>query len=217
MTEYTVDAAVDAEAKVEPINVTELTNDTSRVVLMETLRSLEHGSFQKLNDEELSNLVSTLVYHHEAMYSDLGNTTYDVSFKSADNVNLFVTYLKEDVKWTHKDAMNINNIYTKILNLKTDKSNKDKSVNFTTVELNQIYQIVTSMTGTGINSLNRHNKVGGILNDTILEPLKEMTEFHNSIRDLSSFMQVAQEEANSRTQNKADTKVTPEAETTDEK
>ena len=137
--------------------------------------------------EELKEQRDFLVKEVDQDSKDLSDAIYEVNFVKESNITSIMKYIDKNLEWTIKEAALYVNLYD---NLKSEKArikdateDKDKSVRLGTVDLNTLYNSITSMKGSGIGAAKAFIRILTEVGNNISEQMNKMAANNKVVQD----------------------------------
>jgi hypothetical protein len=140
-----------------------------------------------LSKEELIAKRTELETEVNAKQEELAAAKYSVDFESLSNIKAVLKQMDSAYRWNIKNAALTINLYDslKVEKIAIQKSGDESAVvNLTSLDLNTLYQVLTNIDGTGIESARTFVKLLTNVGAQITEAMNEMAEANRSIQSL---------------------------------
>jgi hypothetical protein len=135
---------------------------------------------------ELKDLRAQLEIEVNEAQKDLAEKKYSVNLENIQNINAILKQIDKNYEWSIKNAAFVINLYDALADQKrqfqiTDKG--ESTVELNSVQLNQLYTIITNITGTGIEAAKTFTRLLTNVGAQISDALKEMAEANKVIQE----------------------------------
>jgi len=140
-----------------------------------------------LSKEELIAKRTELETEVNAKQEELAAAKYSVDFESLSNIKAVLKQMDSAYRWNIKNAALTINLYDslKVEKIAIQKTGDESAVvNLTSLDLNTLYQVLTNIDGTGIESARTFVKLLTNVGAQITEAMNEMAEANRSIQSL---------------------------------
>lgn len=117
----------------------------------------------------------------------LADSTYSIDLENLKNINALLKQIDSTYNWTIKNAALVINLYD---NLKVAKAairatdDTDVIVEISGMNLNTLYQVLTNIEGTGIESARTFTRLLANVGSQISSAMEEMAEANRKIQQL---------------------------------
>ena len=135
---------------------------------------------------ELKDLRAQLEIEVNEAQKELAEKKYSVNLENIQNINAILKQIDKNYEWSIKNAAFVINLYDTLADQKkqfqiTDKG--ESTVQLNSVQLNQLYTIITNITGTGIEAAKTFTRLLTNVGAQISDALKEMAEANKVIQE----------------------------------
>lgn len=120
------------------------------------------------------------------MQEALAEAKYDVDFESVSNITAILKQIDKSYTWTIKNAALVINLYD---NLKVEKVAMQKTedtsavVSLSALNLNTLYQVLTNIEGTGVESARTFTKLLTNVGAQITQAMNQMSDANKEIQN----------------------------------
>lgn len=135
---------------------------------------------------ELKDLRAQLEIEVNEAQKDLAEKKYSVNLENIQNINAILKQIDKNYEWSIKNAAFVINLYDALADQKRQFQIEDKgesTVQLNSVQLNQLYTIITNITGTGIEAAKTFTRLLTNVGAQISDALKEMAEANKVIQE----------------------------------
>ena len=135
---------------------------------------------------ELKDLRAQLEIEVNEAQKDLAEKKYSVNLESIQNINSILKQIDKNYEWSIKNAAFVINLYDALADQKKQFQIADKGesiVQLNGVQLNQLYTIITNITGTGIDGAKIFTRLLTNVGAQISAALTEMAEANKVIQE----------------------------------
>jgi hypothetical protein len=135
---------------------------------------------------ELKDLRAQLEIEVNEAQKELAEKKYSVNLESIQNINAILKQIDKNYEWSIKNAAFVINLYDALADQKKQFQIEDKgesTVQLNSVQLNQLYTIITNITGTGIEAAKTFTRLLTNVGAQISDALKEMAEANKVIQE----------------------------------
>jgi len=135
---------------------------------------------------ELKDLRAQLEIEVNEAQKELAEKKYSVNLENIQNINAILKQIDKNYEWSIKNAAFVINLYDALADQKKQFQIEDKgesTVQLNGVQLNQLYTIITNITGTGIEAAKTFTRLLTNVGAQISDALKEMAEANKVIQE----------------------------------
>lgn len=135
---------------------------------------------------ELKDLRAQLEIEVNEAQKDLAEKKYSVNLENIQNINAILKQIDKNYEWSIKNAAFVINLYDALADQKKQFQIEDKgesTVQLNGVQLNQLYTIITNITGTGIEAAKTFTRLLTNVGAQISNALNEMAEANKVIQE----------------------------------
>jgi hypothetical protein len=135
---------------------------------------------------ELKDLRAQLEIEVNEAQKDLAEKKYSVNLENIQNINAILKQIDKNYEWSIKNAAFVINLYDALADQKRQFQIEDKgesTVQLNGVQLNQLYTIITNITGTGIEAAKTFTRLLTNVGAQISNALNEMAEANKVIQE----------------------------------
>lgn len=135
---------------------------------------------------ELKDLRAQLEVEVNEAQKELSEKKYSVNLENIQNINAILKQIDKNYEWSIKNAAFVINLYDTLADQKKQFQIEDKgesTVQLNSVQLNQLYTIITNITGTGIEAAKTFTRLLTNVGAQISDALKEMAEANKVIQE----------------------------------
>lgn len=135
---------------------------------------------------ELKDLRAQLEIEVNEAQKELAEKKYSVNLENIQNINAILKQIDKNYEWSIKNAAFVINLYDALADQKKQFQIEDKgesTVQLNGVQLNQLYTIITNITGTGIEAAKTFTRLLTNVGAQISDALKEMAEANKAIQE----------------------------------
>jgi hypothetical protein len=135
---------------------------------------------------ELKDLRAQLEIEVNEAQKELAEKKYSVNLENIQNINAILKQIDKNYEWSIKNAAFVINLYDALADQKKQFQIEDKgesTVQLNSVQLNQLYTIITNITGTGIEAAKTFTRLLTNVGAQISDALKEMAEANKVIQE----------------------------------
>ena len=135
---------------------------------------------------ELKDLRAQLEIEVNEAQKELAEKKYSVNLESIQNINAILKQIDKNYEWSIKNAAFVINLYDALADQKKQFQIADKgesTVQLNGVQLNQLYTIITNITGTGIEGAKTFTRLLTNVGAQISAALNEMAEANKVIQE----------------------------------
>jgi hypothetical protein len=135
---------------------------------------------------ELKDLRAQLEIEVNESQKELAEKKYSVNLENIQNINAILKQIDKNYEWSIKNAAFVINLYDALADQKRQFQIEDKgesTVQLNGVQLNQLYTIITNITGTGIEAAKTFTRLLTNVGAQISDALKEMAEANKVIQE----------------------------------
>lgn len=135
---------------------------------------------------ELKDLRAQLEIEVNEAQKELSEKKYSVNLENIQNINAILKQIDKNYEWSIKNAAFVINLYDTLADQKKQFQIEDKgesTVQLNSVQLNQLYTIITNITGTGIEAAKTFTRLLTNVGAQISDALKEMAEANKVIQE----------------------------------
>ena len=148
---------------------------------------------------ELKDLRAQLEIEVNEAQKELAEKKYSVNLESIQNINAILKQIDKNYEWSIKNAAFVINLYDALADQKRQFQIDDKgesTVQLNGVQLNQLYTIITNITGTGIEGAKTFTRLLTknlrLLSDTYFKTFKHnaSSAFSGYVKPLSEMRKI---------------------------
>lgn len=135
---------------------------------------------------ELKDLRAQLEIEVNEAQKELAEKKYSVNLENIQNLNAILKQIDKNYEWSIKNAAFVINLYDALADQKKQfliYSNEQSTVELNGVQLNQLYTIITNITGTGIEGAKTFTRLLTNVGAQISDALKEMAQANKVIQE----------------------------------
>ena len=130
------------------------------------------------------------------LQQEIAERTYAVDFETSANLSAVIKQVDKSYRWSIKNATLVVNLYDTLKTAKTaiKQSNDDSfAVELNSIELNTLYQVLTGIEGTGVESArtfvrlltNVGSQISGAM-ESLAEANREVQQLHVPLAELDA-------------------------------
>ena len=121
------------------------------------------------------------------LQQEIANRTYTVDLESSANLNAVIKQIDKSYTWSIKNATLVVNLYDTLKNTKTaiTQSGDDSyTVELNSIELNTLYQVLTGIEGTGVETARTFVRLLTNVGSQISSAMESLAEANREVQQL---------------------------------
>ena len=118
---------------------------------------------------------------------EIAERTYPVDLENISNLNAVLKQIDKSYTWSIKNAAFVINLYDTLKTAKTaiqTSQDTDFNVQLNSIDLNTLYQVLTNIEGTGIESARTFTRLLTNIGKQITEAMNSLTEANKEVQQL---------------------------------